>query len=215
MEKSTKRNKRIFQIKDYIRVKRILEYFFSLILLVTLSPVLLTLFIVIKFSDWKAPVIYKQIRVGKNETTFVMYKFRTMVPDADQLLGQYLDKNEIEGAMFKLKKDPRVTHLGRLLRKTSLDELPQLINVLKGEMALVGPRPPLEREVFSYSEQEKLRLSITPGCSGLWQVSGRNELNFQEMVELDMYYIENMNLWLDLRIIMKTIGVVFIPKGAF
>ncbi|MDB1690110.1 sugar transferase [Enterococcus casseliflavus] len=215
MEKSTKRNKRIFQIKDYIRVKRILEYFFSLILLVTLSPVLLTLFIVIKFSDWKAPVIYKQIRVGKNETTFVMYKFRTMVPDADQLLGQYLDKNEIEGAMFKLKKDPRVTHLGRLLRKTSLDELPQLINVLKGEMALVGPRPPLEREVFSYSEQEKLRLSITPGCSGLWQVSGRNELNFQEMVELDMYYIENMNLWLDLRIIIKTIGVVFIPKGAF
>ena len=215
MEKSTKSNKKIFQIKDYIRVKRILEYFFSLILLVALSPVLLILFIVIKFSDWKAPVIYKQVRVGKNETTFVMYKFRTMVPDADQLLGRYLDKNEIEGAMFKLKKDPRVTRVGRFLRKTSLDELPQLINVLKGEMALIGPRPPLEREVFSYSEQEKLRLSIAPGCSGLWQVSGRNELNFQEMVELDLYYIENMNLWLDLRIIMKTIGVVFLPKGAF
>jgi len=215
MEKSTTRNKRFFQIKNYMQIKRILEYFFSLILLVVLSPVLLTLFIVIKLSDWKAPVIYRQVRVGKNETTFVMYKFRTMVPDADQLLEQYLDKNEIEGAMFKLKKDPRVTCLGRFLRKTSLDELPQLINVLKGEMALIGPRPPLEREVFSYSEQEKLRLSITPGCSGLWQVSGRNELTFQEMVELDLYYIENMNLWLDLRIIMKTIGVVFLPKGAF
>ncbi|MFS1020618.1 sugar transferase [Enterococcus casseliflavus] len=215
MEKSTTRNKKFFQIKNYMQVKRILEYFFSLILLVVLSPVLLTLFIVIKFSDWKAPVIYRQVRVGKNETTFVMYKFRTMVPDADQLLGQYLDKNEIEGAMFKLKKDPRVTRLGRFLRKTSLDELPQLVNVLKGEMALIGPRPPLEREVFNYSEQEKLRLSIAPGCSGLWQVSGRNELNFQEMVELDLYYIENMNLWLDLRIIMKTIGVVFLPKGAF
>ncbi|HCO71055.1 MAG TPA: sugar transferase [Enterococcus sp.] len=215
MEKSTTRNKTIFQIKDYIRVKRALEYFFSLILLVVLSPILLTLFFVIKFSDWKAPVIYRQVRVGKNETTFVMYKFRTMVPDADQLLGQYLDKNEIEGAMFKLKKDPRVTRLGRFLRKTSLDELPQLINVLKGEMALVGPRPPLEREVFSYSEQEKLRLSIAPGCSGLWQVSGRNELSFQEMVALDLDYIENMNLWLDLKIIIKTISVVFLPKGAF
>ena len=215
MEKSTTRNKRFFQIKNYMQIKRILEYFFSLILLVVLSPVLLTLFIVIKLSDWKAPVIYRQVRVGKNETTFVMYKFRTMVPDADQLLGQYLDKNEIEGAMFKLKKDPRVTRLGRLLRKTSLDELPQLINVLKGEMALVGPRPPLEREVVSYSEKDKQRLSVTPGCTGLWQVSGRNELSFQEMVALDLYYINNLSWLLDLKIIMKTIGVVFLPKGAF
>ncbi|WP_429972392.1 sugar transferase [Enterococcus sp. AZ015] len=215
MEKSATRNKRFFQIKNYMQVKRILEYFFSLILLVILSPVLLTLFIVIKLSDWKAPVIYRQVRVGKNETTFVMYKFRTMVPDADQLLGQYLDKNEIEGAMFKLKKDPRVTRLGRFLRKTSLDELPQLINVLKGEMALVGPRPPLEREVVSYSEKDKQRLCVTPGCTGLWQVSGRNELSFQEMVALDLYYINNLSWLLDLRIIMKTIGVVFLPKGAF
>lgn len=215
MEKSTTRNKRFFQIKNYMQIKRILEYFFSLILLVVLSPVLLTLFIVIKLSDWKAPVIYRQVRVGKNETTFVMYKFRTMVPDADQLLGQYLDKNEIEGAMFKLKKDPRVTRLGRLLRKTSLDELPQLINVLKGEMALIGPRPPLEREVISYSEKDKQRLSVTPGCTGLWQVSGRNELSFQEMVALDLYYINNLSWLLDLKIIMKTIGVVFLPKGAF
>ncbi|MGJ0741501.1 sugar transferase [Enterococcus casseliflavus] len=215
MEKSTTRNKTIFQIKDYIRVKRILEYFFSLILLVALSPVLLILFMLIKLSDWKVPVIYRQVRVGKNETTFVMYKFRTMVPDADQLLGQYLDKNEIEGAMFKLKKDPRVTRLGRFLRKSSLDELPQLINVLKGEMALVGPRPPLEREVVSYSEKDKQRLSVTPGCTGLWQVSGRNELSFQEMVALDLYYINNLSWLLDLKIIMKTIGVVFLPKGAF
>ncbi|GEB28742.1 priming glycosyltransferase [Enterococcus casseliflavus] len=215
MEKSTTRTKSIFQSNDYIRVKRILEYSCSLVLLLVLSPTLVTLCIVIKISDWKAPIIYRQIRVGKNEKTFMMYKFRTMVPDADQLLGQYLHKNEIDGAMFKLKKDPRVTRVGRFLRKTSLDELPQLINVLKGEMALIGPRPPLEREVAIYTEKEKIRLSITPGCSGLWQVSGRSELSFQEMVLLDLYYIENMSLWLDLKIFLKTIGVVILPKGAF
>ncbi|MEF7609633.1 sugar transferase [Enterococcus casseliflavus] len=203
------------QATGYLRWKRTIETLFSLSLLVVLSPLLLLICIGIKFSNWQAPIIFKQVRVGKNETTFVMYKFRTMVPDADQLLGQYLDKNEIEGAMFKLKKDPRVTRLGRLLRKTSLDELPQLINVLKGEMALVGPRPPLEREVVSYSEKDKQRLSVTPGCTGLWQVSGRNELSFQEMVALDLYYINNLNWLLDLKIIMKTIGVVFLPKGAF
>lgn len=203
------------QATSYLRWKRTIETLFSLGLLVVLSPLLLLICIGIKFSNWQAPIIFKQVRVGKNEATFVMYKFRTMVPDADQLLGQYLDKNEIEGAMFKLKKDPRVTRLGRFLRKTSLDELPQLINVLKGEMALVGPRPPLEREVVSYSEKDKQRLSVTPGCTGLWQVSGRNELSFQEMVALDLYYINNLNWLLDLKIIMKTIGVVFLPKGAF
>ncbi|MBE9924252.1 sugar transferase, partial [Enterococcus casseliflavus] len=170
------------QATSYLRWKRTIETIFSLGLLVVLSPLLLLICIGIKFSNWQAPIIFKQVRVGKNEATFVMYKFRTMVPDADQLLGQYLDKNEIEGAMFKLKKDPRVTRLGRFLRKTSLDELPQLINVLKGEMALVGPRPPIEREVVSYSEKDKQRLCVTPGCTGLWQVSGRNELSFQEMV---------------------------------
>lgn len=203
------------QATSYLRWKRTIETLFSLGLLVVLNPLLLLICIGIKFSNWQAPIIFKQVRVGKNEATFVMYKFRTMVPDADQLLGQYLDKNEIEGAMFKLKKDPRVTRLGRFLRKTSLDELPQLINVLKGEMALVGPRPPLEREVVSYSEKDKQRLSVTPGCTGLWQVSGRNELSFQEMVALDLYYINNLNWLLDLKIIMKTIGVVFLPKGAF
>ena len=203
------------QATSYLRWKRTIETLFSLGLLVVLSPLLLLICIGIKFSNWQAPIIFKQVRVGKNEATFVMYKFRTMVPDADQLLGQYLDKNEIEGAMFKLKKDPRVTRLGRFLRKTSLDELPQLINVLKGEMALVGARPPLEREVVSYSEKDKQRLSVTPGCTGLWQVSGRNELSFQEMVALDLYYINNLNWLLDLKIIMKTIGVVFLPKGAF
>jgi lipopolysaccharide/colanic/teichoic acid biosynthesis glycosyltransferase len=203
------------QATSYLRWKRTIETIFSLGLLVVLSPLLLLICIGIKFSNWQAPIIFKQVRVGKNEATFVMYKFRTMVPDADQLLGRYLDKNEIEGAMFKLKKDPRVTRLGRFLRKTSLDELPQLINVLKGEMALVGPRPPLEREVVSYSEKDKQRLCVTPGCTGLWQVSGRNELSFQEMVALDLYYINNLSWLLDLKIIMKTIGVVFLPKGAF
>ena len=203
------------RVTGYVRWKRSIETIFCLGLLVILSPLLLLICIGIKCSNWHAPIIFKQVRVGKNESTFVMYKFRTMVPDADQLLGQYLDKNEIEGAMFKLKKDPRVTRLGRLLRKTSLDELPQLINVLKGEMALIGPRPPLEREVISYSEKDKQRLSVTPGCTGLWQVSGRNELSFQEMVALDLYYINNLSWLLDLKIIMKTIGVVFLPKGAF
>lgn len=203
------------RVTGYLRWKKRAETMFSFSLLVVLSPLLLLICIAIKLSDWRAPIIFKQVRVGKNETTFVMYKFRTMVPEADQLLGAYLHKNEIEGAMFKLKNDPRVTWIGRFLRKTSFDELPQLINVLKGEMALIGPRPPLEREVVSYSEEDKQRLCVMPGCTGLWQVSGRNELSFQEMVELDLYYINNLSWTLDLKIILKTIGVVFSLKGAF
>ncbi len=202
-------------VMSYKRWKRIFELVISASLLLLLSPLLVVISMIIKLANRQAPILFKQVRVGKNEKLFVMYKFRTMVPDADQQLCHYLDKNEIEGAMFKLKNDPRVTGFGRFLRRASLDELPQLINVLKGDMALIGPRPPLVREVASYTKKEKERLSITPGCTGLWQVSGRNELSFHEMVSLDLYYINNLSLLLDLKIIFKTIGVVFLPKGAF
>lgn len=158
---------------------------------------------------------FKQKRVGEDGHLFYMYKFRTMHVDAEAQLNYYLKQNEIEGAMFKLRNDPRVTKFGRILRKTSLDELPQLWNVIKGNMALVGPRPPLPREVAEYTTHDKKRLSIIPGCTGLWQVSGRNELSFQEMVELDLQYIQQVSFKLDAKIIGKTVLVILMPKGAY
>jgi lipopolysaccharide/colanic/teichoic acid biosynthesis glycosyltransferase len=137
-----------------------------------------------------------------------------MVSNAEEQLKDLLKYNEIEGAMFKLKNDPRVTKIGRFIRKTSVDELPQLWNVLKGEMSLVGPRPPLVREVSEYTEHDKLRLLVTPGCTGLWQVSGRNSLNFKQMVELDLLYIKNRSLCMDIMIIIKTFRVV-LEKNAY
>ncbi|MDA9462935.1 sugar transferase [Enterococcus mundtii] len=202
-------------VNRYIYWKGMIEFLISLFLLVLLSPLLFLICISIKCCDWQAPILFKQVRVGKNEQTFLMYKFRTMYPGADKQLNDFLDKNEIEGPMFKLKNDPRITKIGRFLRKSSLDEFPQLVNVLRGEMALIGPRPPLEREVAEYSATDKKRLTITPGCTGLWQVSGRNELSFREMVTLDLYYIDNLTPWLDFKIFMKTIGTVLLPKGAF
>uniref|UniRef100_UPI0023B308AD sugar transferase n=1 Tax=Enterococcus faecium TaxID=1352 RepID=UPI0023B308AD len=154
-------------------------------------------------------------RVGKNGKKFRMYKFRTMIVDADKLLETLKHKNEMEGAMFKIKNDPRITRIGRFLRKTSMDELPQLWNVLKGEMSLVGPRPPLVEEVKLYTEKEWRRLLATPGCSGLWQISGRNELSFKQMVKIDLYYIDNKTFMLDFIIILKTIKQIIIPRGSY
>jgi lipopolysaccharide/colanic/teichoic acid biosynthesis glycosyltransferase len=144
-----------------------------------------------------------------------MYKFRSMVSNAEEKLKDLLAQNEIEGAMFKMKNDPRITKIGKFIRKTSIDELPQLINVLRGEMSLVGPRPPLVREVAEYTDYDKLRLTVKPGCTGLWQVSGRNELSFKEMVELDLKYIQNRSVLFDLRIIFKTFKVLLGAKDAF
>ncbi|SQC62358.1 Putative colanic biosynthesis UDP-glucose lipid carrier transferase [Listeria fleischmannii subsp. fleischmannii] len=144
-----------------------------------------------------------------------MYKFRTMRTNAEAELEKYLKQNEIDGAMFKMKKDPRVTKIGRFLRKMSLDELPQIWNVLKGDMSLIGPRPPLPREVAVYSSYDKQRLLVTPGCTGLWQVSGRNALSFEEMVELDLHYIRHLSFKLDFKILCKTFIVLLFPKGAY
>ncbi|MGG4021694.1 sugar transferase, partial [Geobacillus stearothermophilus] len=148
-------------------------------------------------------------------STTGMYKFRSMVTNAEELLESLLHLNEVTGAMFKMKEDPRVTKIGKFIRKTSIDELPQLWNVLKGEMSLVGPRPPLPREVAQYTEYDKQRLLVTPGCTGLWQVSGRNDLGFDEMVELDLKYIRERSLLYDIRIILKTIKIMIKPNSAY
>ena len=161
------------------------------------------------------PAFYLQERIGKNEKPFKMWKFRSMVVNADQMIDQLEDQNEIEGAMFKIKDDPRITKIGHTIRKYSLDELPQLWNVLIGDMSLVGPRPPLPSEVEEYTDYDKQRLLVMPGCTGLWQVTKRNEADFDEMVWLDIVYINHSGLWEDFKLIIKTIGVVIHPNGAY
>ena len=199
----------------YFRIKRMIDIIGSLVGLILLSPIFLIVAILIKLENPKGPVIFKQARVGKSEITFQMYKFRSMVMDAEDRLEELLEYNEIAGAMFKMKEDPRITKFGGFIRKTSIDELPQLVNVLKGEMSLVGPRPPLLREVQEYSQYDKQRLLVKPGCTGLWQVSGRNNLGFKDMVDLDLKYILSQNLILDIEIMLKTIKVMFNSKGAY
>ncbi|MGG1163747.1 sugar transferase [Bacillus mycoides] len=199
----------------YLFMKRLMDMFGALCGIILLSLVFIIVAILIKLEDPKGPVFFKQIRVGKNGKEFGMYKFRSMVTDAEERLKDLLQHNEVSGAMFKMKADPRVTKVGKFIRKTSIDELPQLINVLKGEMSLVGPRPPLSREVKEYTTYDKQRLKVTPGCTGLWQVSGRSNIGFEEMVELDLSYIQNRSLLLDIKIIFKTVGVLFGSKDAF
>lgn len=199
----------------YTFIKRLLDIMGACIGLLFCMPVFLVIAICIKLEDPKGSVFFYQQRVGKNEKLFNMYKFRSMVSNAEELLGSLLEKNEIEGHMFKMKEDPRITKIGRFIRKTSIDELPQLWNVLKGEMSLVGPRPPLVREVEQYSTYHKQRLQVTPGCTGLWQVSGRNNVSFEKMVELDVQYIRERSIITDTKIILKTIVVLFGSKDAF
>jgi exopolysaccharide biosynthesis polyprenyl glycosylphosphotransferase len=165
--------------------------------------------------DSPGPVLFRQERVGRGETRFQVLKFRSMREDADQIVHQLLGQNEATGPLFKIKNDPRLTRVGRVLRRWSLDEWPQLVNVLRGEMSLVGPRPPLPREVEQYEAWHRRRLEAAPGLTGLWQVSGRSELGFDEMVMLDLYYIENWSLGLDVRILLRTIPAVFRGRGAF
>lgn len=195
--------------------KVIIDKLLASIGLCILSPFFIVVILILKITEPKSPVFFKQIRNGKNSEKFEIYKFRTMHADAESKLEQLIKYNEIEGAMFKIKDDPRITKFGKMLRNTSIDELPQLINVLKGDMALVGPRPPLPREVEMYSNYEMQRLSVVPGCTGLWQVSGRNELSFKEMVKLDLMYINTMSLWLDIKIIVKTIFMLMGSKNGY
>lgn len=199
----------------FLAFKRTIDILGSLAGLILLSPLFAIMAILIKWEDPSGPVFFYQTRVGKNERLFRMYKLRSMYTDAEERLKDLLDKNEISGAMFKMRNDPRVTKVGRFIRKTSIDELPQLINVLRGEMSLVGPRPPLTREVAEYTHYDKKRLAVTPGCTGLWQVSGRNNLSFKEMVDLDITYIENRCIVLDMKIILRTVKAMFGSKDAF
>ena len=201
--------------KVYLLCKRIMDVVFSLLGLIVLSPLFFIVALLIKLEDPKGSVFFYQNRVGKDEKLFRMYKFRSMIEGAESKLDELLAQNEVGGAMFKMKQDPRVTRIGKFIRKTSIDELPQLFNVLRGDMSLVGPRPPLEREVKQYTPYDKLRLMVTPGCTGLWQVSGRNELSFHEMVELDLQYIERRGVLYDLFLILKTVKVFFGTKDAF
>lgn len=201
--------------KAYTILKRGMDIIGAITGLVFLSWLFLIVAVLIKLEDPKGSVFFKQIRVGKNGKEFYMYKFRSMVSDAEEKLKDLLRYNEIEGAMFKLKEDPRVTKIGKFIRKTSIDELPQLWNVLKGEMSLVGPRPPLPREVADYTKYDMQRLLVKPGCTGLWQVSGRSELSFCEMVDLDINYITNRTIWLDIKLILKTLKIMIIPNNAY
>ncbi len=200
--------------KGYLVAKRCIDFVGALCGLILLSPVFLIVAGLIKYEDPKGPVLFKQIRIGKDGKEFYMYKFRSMVIDAEVKLKDLLKHNEVSGAMFKMKEDPRVTRIGKLIRKTSIDELPQLLNVLKGEMSLVGPRPPLPREVKEYTVYDKQRLLVTPGCAGLWQVTERNSVGFKEMVELDLEYINKRSVLYDLKIIFKTIQIMIKSNGA-
>ncbi|SDS28163.1 Sugar transferase involved in LPS biosynthesis (colanic, teichoic acid) [Paenibacillaceae bacterium GAS479] len=202
-------------IRGYLMMKRAMDIAGAIIGLIMLSPLFLLLAILIKAEDRRGPVFFSQVRVGKGEKTFRMYKFRSMVSNAEELLPQLLTQNEIEGAMFKMKEDPRITRIGRFIRRTSIDELPQLWNVVKGEMSLVGPRPPLPREVEEYTAYDKQRLRVTPGCTGLWQVSGRNGLSFKNMVELDLRYIHQRSIRFDLGILFRTVKVLLGDRNAF
>ncbi|HCE11654.1 MAG TPA: UDP-phosphate galactose phosphotransferase [Enterococcus sp.] len=199
----------------YHFVKRTIDIVGSLLGLIVLSPLFIIIGYMIKKEDSGGPVFFSQNRVGKDGKLFKMYKFRSMCVDAEERLALLLEHNEVEGAMFKMKDDPRVTKIGKFIRKTSIDELPQLWNVLKGDMSLVGPRPPLVREVLEYSEYDKQRLYVKPGCTGLWQVSGRNNLDFFDMVRLDIEYIINISLIQDFRIIIRTVIVLLKPNGAY
>ena len=207
-------HKQIESRKGYHFVKRLFDIALSAIGLVLVSPIMLIIAYRIKKEDG-GPVFYKQVRVGKNGRQFEMYKFRSMVVNADQLLGKLKDQNEIDGAMFKMKHDPRITRIGHFIREHSLDELPQLVNVLKGDMSLVGPRPPLPSEVEQYTKYDMQRLYVVPGCTGLWQVTERNNVGFDEMVRLDLKYINESSLKFDFWIIGKTIAIIFKPNGSY
>jgi lipopolysaccharide/colanic/teichoic acid biosynthesis glycosyltransferase len=199
----------------YKFLKRSLDIIGSVSGLLVLSVLLIVVTLLIKLEDPKGPIFFSQKRIGKDGKEFKMYKFRSMVTDAEEKLVELLKYNEVDGAMFKMKDDPRVTKIGKFIRKTSIDELPQLLNVLKGDMSLVGPRPPLPREVEEYTEYDRQRLLVTPGCTGIWQVSARNSVGFKEMVEMDIYYIQKRSFFMDLKIIFKTIAVLFGSKNAF
>ena len=194
--------------------KRAVDILLALVALLMLAPVMVLVALAVRF-DSPGPVIFRQTRCGKGGKLFSFLKFRGMVVDAEARRADLDALNEADGPIFKIRNDPRVTRVGRIIRRTSLDELPQLWNVLRGDMSLVGPRPPIPAEVEHYESWQRDRLLATPGVTGLWQVSGRSELRFTEMVKLDLEYIEHWSFWLDLRILARTVLVVICTRGAY
>lgn len=193
--------------------KGALDVIASFLGLVILSPILLIVAILIKLES-KGPAIFAQSRIGLNGKEFKMYKFRSMVQNAEELKEKLAKQNEMSGPMFKIKNDPRVTKVGKFIRKTSIDELPQLLNILKGDMTLVGPRPSLPREVEKFESWMLKRLEVKPGLTCYWQVSGRNNIDFYEWMKLDLKYVNDMGFWLDIKLIFKTVAVLFGDKNA-
>jgi len=216
------RNLRVIQVDivneykknvGYFIIKKIIDVIGSLCGILLLSPVMIVVAICIKL-DSKGPVFFGQNRVGQDGKPFKMYKFRSMCTNAECLLEELRGKNEMSGPMFKMKEDPRVTKVGRFIRNTSIDELPQLFNILNGEMSIVGPRPSLPKEVAQFTSFQKQRLIAKPGLTCYWQVSGRSDVDFEEWMEMDIEYLMNRSTFVDIGLIFKTVGVLFGDKGA-
>lgn len=198
----------------YLMCKRLIDILGAAVGIILLSPIMLITAFAIKF-DSTGTIIFAQDRVGENGKLFKMYKFRSMVNNAEDLKDKLNGKNEMVGPVFKIKNDPRVTSVGKFIRRTSIDELPQLFNVLFGEMSLVGPRPNLPKEVIKFTEYHKQKLLVKPGLTCYWQVMGRNKIGFDEWMELDIKYIKERNLWIDIKLIIITFFVLFGDKNAY
>lgn len=198
----------------YELTKRLIDIVCSLVAIIVLIPLFIAIAIIIKLTS-RGPIFFSQRRVGKDGVEFNMYKFRSMVINAEELKETLVAQNEMSGPMFKMRNDPRVTKVGRIIRKTSIDELPQLWNVLKGDMSLVGPRPSLPKEVAQFQSWMYKRLNVKPGLTCYWQVSGRNNIDFEDWMMLDIKYIEQRNLFVDIKLIFKTILVLFGDRNAY
>ncbi|MBE6062879.1 MAG: sugar transferase [Clostridium butyricum] len=200
-----------YEMYDFI--KRLFDIIFSLIALIFLCPILLLVAIIIK-AESPGPVIFKQERIGANGKPFKMYKFRSMIADAEKFKDDLMKENQRNGPMFKIKNDPRVTKVGYFIRRTSIDELPQLVNVLKGEMSIVGPRPSLPKEVAQFEPWMLTRLNVKPGLTCYWQVQGRDNIEFEDWMKLDIEYIKDRCFWVDLKLVFKTFFVLLGDKNA-
>ena len=211
---SIDREKTLRSHRRYWVLRRAQDIVFSLLTLILLAPLALLISLAIVLDSPGDGAIFRQRRVGRDGKLFWLYKFRTMCPDAEEQLNELLSQNQMDGPVFKIKGDPRITRVGRFLRKTSLDELPQLLNVLRGDMSIVGPRPALPREVELYSDYQRQRLYVTPGLSCYWQIAPhRNEMSFDEWVALDMKYIQERSFWVDWKIIFLTVRAMLMKYG--
>ena len=211
---SIDREKTLRSHRRYWVLRRAQDIVFSLLALILLAPMALLISLAIVLDSPGDGAIFRQRRVGRDGKLFWLYKFRTMCPDAEEQLNELLSQNQMDGPVFKIEGDPRITRVGRFLRKTSLDELPQLLNVLRGDMSIVGPRPALPREVELYSDYQRQRLYVTPGLSCYWQIAPhRNEMSFGEWVALDLKYIQERSFWVDWKIIFLTVRAMLMKYG--